>query len=51
MRGRTMSCEILLDNHVFEDMQSEMAAHDWPSGHDFYSMRLFLVLKVQPGVP
>jgi hypothetical protein len=49
MEGKTMDCEVLLDNNVWEDMQSEMAALDWPSGDDFYSVRVFLVIEVQPG--
>src|SRR6266849_4272136 len=48
MQGKAMACEVLLDNDVWEDMQSEMAAIDWPSGDEFYSVRVFLVIQVQP---
>ena len=48
-QGKAMDCEVLLDNNVWEDMQSEMAALDWPSGDEFYSVRVFLVIEVQPG--
>ncbi|HKD27776.1 MAG TPA: DUF6348 family protein, partial [Xanthobacteraceae bacterium] len=47
-QGKAMDCEVLLDNNVWEDMQSEMAALDWPSGDEFYSVRVFLVIEVQP---
>jgi len=48
-QGKAMDCEVLLDNDVWEDMQSEMAALDWPSGDEFYSVRVFLVIEVHPG--
>ena len=38
-------CEVLLDNEVWNEMQAEMAAVDWPSGQDFYSVRVFLVVQ------
>ena len=40
-RGRATACEVLLDNAVWGEMQSEMAAVDWPSGEDFYSVACF----------
>jgi hypothetical protein len=51
MHGKAVACEVLLDNGVWEEMQAEMAAAAWPAGEEFYSVRLFLVLRVQPGGP
>jgi hypothetical protein len=45
VQGRALACEILLDNEVWEEMQAEMAAIDWPCGQEFYSVRLFLVIQ------
>lgn len=42
---KALACEVLLDNNVWEEMQTEMAAIDWPSGRDYYSVRVFLVIK------
>ncbi len=49
MQGRAMACEVLLNNRVWEEVQAEMAAVEWPSGQEFYSVRVFLVLQVQTG--
>ncbi|MFL5242164.1 MAG: DUF6348 family protein [Gemmataceae bacterium] len=45
MQGKAIACEVLLDNDAWEEMQAEMAAFDWPSGKDFYSVRVFLVVR------
>ncbi len=45
MEGKALPCEVLLDNAVWEEMQSAMAGIDWPSGDDFYSVRIFLVIQ------
>ncbi len=47
--GKALACEVLLDNAVWEEMQSEMAALAWPAGQEFYSVRVFLVLQVEKG--
>jgi hypothetical protein len=49
MQGRPMACEVLLNNDVWEEMQSEMAAVAWPVGEEFYSVRVFLVIQVSNG--
>ncbi|HZO89803.1 MAG TPA: DUF6348 family protein [Chthonomonadaceae bacterium] len=48
-QGKTMACEVLLDNTVWEEMQTAIAALDWPPGEEFYSVRLFLVIHGQNG--
>jgi hypothetical protein len=48
-QGSMVVCEVLLNNYVWEEMQSEMAAADWPSGEEFYSVRVFLVIQVEKG--
>ena len=45
MQGKSTACEVLLDNDVWEEMQAEMAAIDWPAGEEFYSLRVFLVMQ------
>jgi hypothetical protein len=45
MQEKSTACEVLLDNDVWEEIQSEMAAVDWPAGEEFYSLRLFLVVQ------
>jgi hypothetical protein len=45
LQGTTTACEVLLDNDVWDEMQAEMAAIAWPVGHDFYSVRVFLVVQ------
>jgi hypothetical protein len=49
--NKSLACEVLLDNTIWDEMQSPMAAFSWPVGKDFYSVRVFLVLQVQPGGP
>jgi hypothetical protein len=49
MQGRSTACEVLLDNDVWEEMQSEMAAFAWSSAEAFYSVRIFLVMQVEKG--
>jgi hypothetical protein len=49
MQGRSLACEARLDNVVWPEMQSELAAFAWPAAEDFYGVRLFLVLQVQKG--
>jgi hypothetical protein len=49
MQGSTVTCEVLLNNYVWEEVQSEMAAAAWPSGEAFYRIRVFLVIQVQSG--
>jgi len=51
MQGRRIACEVLLNNDVWEEIQSEMAAVDWPSEEEFYSVRVFLVIQVNNGGP
>jgi|GEM_PF-654116 len=43
-QGKVLSFEVLLDNEVWPEMQSEIAALDWPAGEEFYSVRVFLVV-------
>ena len=43
-QGKLVVCEVLLDNEVWEEVQTEMSAFSWPSGEDFYSLRIFLVI-------
>lgn len=49
MKREVIECEVLLDNDVWEELQSEMRGIDWPLEDDFYSHRLFLVLRVEKG--
>jgi hypothetical protein len=51
MQDRAVACEVLLDNQVWEELQSEMAAFDWPRGDAFYSVRVFLVMQVKDEGP
>jgi hypothetical protein len=44
VQGRALACEVLLDNDVWEEVQTEMAAVNWPCGQEFYSVRVFLVI-------
>jgi hypothetical protein len=46
MDNKPLACEVLLDNRVWDEVQSEMVAYDWPCGEAFYSVRVFLVLEV-----
>jgi hypothetical protein len=34
-----------LDNDVWAELQTEMAAFDWPSGDAYYSLRVFMVIQ------
>lgn len=43
--GKSMACEVLLDNQVQFEMQSQMSTVDWPSDDEFYSVRMFLVVQ------
>ena len=43
-QGKRVAFEVLLDNQAWEVMEAKMAAYTWPSGGDFYSMRVFLVI-------
>jgi hypothetical protein len=47
MQGKALACEVLLDNVTWEEMQSALAADFWPSADEFYSARLFLVVRIQ----
>ena len=46
-QGKSTACEVLLDNGVCEEMQSEIEAYDWPCGEEFYSVRVFLVIMYE----
>lgn len=45
MEGKATACEVLRNNEVWDEMQSEMASVDWPSGEAFYSVRVFLIVQ------
>lgn len=47
MQGKAISCEVILDNEIREKLQTQMAAIDWPSGEEFYSTRIFLIIQDQ----
>ncbi len=42
---KSSACEVLLDNEVWHEMQTSMAAFDWPLGEEFYSVRIFLTMQ------
>jgi hypothetical protein len=42
---RPLSCEVLLDNEVWQELQSVMAAEAGPLGSGFLSLRVFLVVQ------
>jgi Family of unknown function (DUF6348) len=46
MQGKAIACEVLRNNDVWNEMQSEMTRTDWPPGEEFYSLRIFLVIQV-----
>jgi hypothetical protein len=48
---KTIVCEVFLDNLVWAEMQSEMAHIGWPAEEAFYSVRIFLILRVQNAGP
>jgi hypothetical protein len=41
----TTSCEVLLNNEPHIALLEKLASHQWPSQSDFYSLRLFLILR------
>ena len=43
-----ITCEILLDNEVWQEVQSEVKSFAWPVKEEFYSVRLFLTLQLPP---
>ncbi len=45
LKNESMGCEVLQDNSVWTELQSEMAAVKWPAADGFYSVRVFLVIK------
>lgn len=47
--GETANCEVLLNNDIWETMQEEMTAIDWPLSQGFYSVRVFIVMEVEAG--
>ena len=49
MQGKMITVEVLLDNDVWEGIDSEMAAVEWASGDAFYSVRVFVVIEVRKG--
>ncbi len=42
--GKSAACEVLLDNSVWNGMQTELASIKMPYDSDFYSCRIFLVV-------
>ncbi len=46
---KAITLEVLLDNEVWEDLQADMGAVDWPAAEAFYSVRIFLVLEIERG--
>ena len=44
MNNEALSCEVLLDNETWIDLQDEMADFAWPAHAAFYSVRLFLII-------
>lgn len=42
---QTATCELLLDNSVWDVGQDRMAALSWPKSTDYYSVRVFLILQ------
>jgi hypothetical protein len=40
-----LKLEVLLDNDVWEQMQTELATIDWPRGKEFFSLRVFMVTQ------
>jgi hypothetical protein len=45
MEGKTISCEVLLNNEAWPEVQAEMAAFPWPLGQEFYSVRVFMIVE------
>jgi Family of unknown function (DUF6348) len=42
---QTYAFDVLLDNEVWSEIQSEVAALDWPVADDFFAVRNFLVIQ------
>jgi hypothetical protein len=40
--------EVLLDNEIWQEMQQDLATISWPKGKEFFSIRVFLVIKNKP---
>jgi len=37
--------EVLLDNETWQEMQQDLATISWPKGKEFFSLRVFMVIK------
>ena len=44
MKGKTLACEVLLDNEPWIAAQDALASYPWLKAEAFYSQRLFLIL-------
>jgi len=44
---KEVTCEVLLDNEIWEEAQEQLAGLDWPQLEGFYSVRNFLILQRQ----
>jgi hypothetical protein len=45
IRKQMAACEVLLDNTTWGPVQERMETAGWPAEDDFYSVRLFLILR------
>src|SRR5262249_42039491 len=45
--SKTLALEVLLNNSPWTEMLSDVVVIDWPSGEEFYSVRVFLVIEVE----
>jgi hypothetical protein len=45
MDSQAMSCEALLDNEPWPELQEAMACFAWPAAKEFYSARLFITVR------
>jgi hypothetical protein len=43
--SQTRELEVLLDNETWKEMQQDLATINWPKGKEFFSIRVFLVIK------
>jgi hypothetical protein len=43
--NRGIELEVLLDNETWDEMQKELATIDWPKGKEFFSLRVFMVIR------
>lgn len=43
--GETIAVEVLLDNEHWVTVERQMAAFDWPRSDNYYSIRIFLMLR------